>query len=326
MMTFDDLKKVQSTFEAELFDHPGVHGVGIGYKTTANVQTDQLAIIVLVDAKLDRSVLNEAELIPAQVGGVPTDVVQYARHVNAIGVMDQRSPAAATINNGRYRPLIGGSAISVSPPTRTLPPGQYEYGTLGGFASTGSNSVLQFSVGVSCNHVLGDVIAPKRWVQQPYGSENVSEVNYSVFDAPNGVDAAGFSGLVAGEAYSNDVLNLGAVAGSYILQLSDLNKTVVKSGATSLVTSGSIWALNVTAFDGNVVMKNLILITGAFCDHGDSGSLVLLPTADPTAFLAVGLLQAKSPDALGPQSGAAAHIGSVMSALNIVFPAPPVSQ
>jgi hypothetical protein len=100
---------------------------------------------------------------------------------------------------------------------------------------------------------------------------------------------------------------------------------VLKSGATSLVTVGTVTLINATFFINNDAFPDQIQINGQFCDRGDSGSFVLLPTAVPKEHLVVGILMAKTPDATGLQAGIANNIANVMSALNIVFPAPPTS-
>ena len=327
MLSFDDLKAVQANCEPALFKRLGVHGVGIGYKITNGQMTDQLAIVVVVEKKASRGSLSATELVPDQVDGIPTDVVQQARAVSALGVWRSDRAAGATVNGATYRPLVGGCAIGISPDFHTAPPGSSYFGTVGGFAATVADPPLpQFEVGVSCNHVLGPVTAdPNTWVLQPPNGGRVSQVNMSSFNPAAGVDAAGFSGTVSGVSYNNSVLDLGIVTGSYALGLMDLQKMVWKSGATTLVTGGILTMINATFSFNNDQYFNQIQIAGQFCDFGDSGSFVLLPTAAPKEFVVVGLLMAKVPDATGPQSGIANSILNVLSALNIEFPAPPTS-
>lgn len=327
MSTLEELIKVQEAHEADLLAKPGVHGVGIGYKSIGGQVTDQIAIVILVDRKLSPENLRAEDIVPPSVGGVPTDVIEQARFEPATQVM-----LASEIDNRVQRPLIGGCAISADPPPVTPPPGQFVAGTLGGFASNIPDSpVLQFEVGISCNHVLGPLAqGPKRTnVLQPAGGPKVSELTMSVNDPQMGVDAAGFTGLVAGVSYSRNVLDLGAITGSHYVDLSDVGKNVYKSGINSRTTTGGLRFINLTVqvdVHGTLVwFEHQLGIIGAFADFGDSGSFVLLPDpTGPNLFYVIGLLMSKSVGD-GPTNGVANNIRNVETALGIQFPAPPTS-
>jgi hypothetical protein len=84
---FLDLADVQARHEEELLSKPHVVGVALGNKIKDGVDTGQPAITVLVDAKLDESLLTTGERVKKKLDDVPTDVV-------AVGVI-QAGPAAA---------------------------------------------------------------------------------------------------------------------------------------------------------------------------------------------------------------------------------------
>jgi hypothetical protein len=57
---------------------PGVHAVGIGGELTGGKPTGEVAIVVFVEAKRPPGEVPVEELIPAEIEGVRTDVVEQA--------------------------------------------------------------------------------------------------------------------------------------------------------------------------------------------------------------------------------------------------------
>lgn len=72
--TVEEIRSIKERVEEDLMARPGVVAVGIGRKRVAGQPTDELAIRVYVRHKHDD--LSEAELIPTEFDGVPTDVVE----------------------------------------------------------------------------------------------------------------------------------------------------------------------------------------------------------------------------------------------------------
>jgi hypothetical protein len=72
------VRKVKEKVEDKLLKLPGVTGVSIGYKVVGGRTTDQLAIRVYVRRK--RGVPPD-QAIPAEIDGVPTDIVQADFHL-----------------------------------------------------------------------------------------------------------------------------------------------------------------------------------------------------------------------------------------------------
>ena len=73
-MNNEGIRKIKDKYVSYLFKFEGVVGVGIGRKTIAGEETDQLAIVVDVVRKLPKNQLKKEEIIPKSLEGVPVDV------------------------------------------------------------------------------------------------------------------------------------------------------------------------------------------------------------------------------------------------------------
>ncbi|RMF81755.1 MAG: hypothetical protein D6737_04020 [Chloroflexi bacterium] len=91
--------QAQSLHHDELMAKPNVIGVGVGYKESNGVMTDEIAVVTLVQQKKPLAALSAEEIIPRELDGMKTDVyeVGYIRALN-----EQR---------GRFRPVPGGVSI-----------------------------------------------------------------------------------------------------------------------------------------------------------------------------------------------------------------------
>lgn len=70
----DLVRLVKARHEAELMEKKNVVGVGVGYRERLGVQTDELAIVVLVTRKIPSRMLAPEDRIPEFIDGVPIDV------------------------------------------------------------------------------------------------------------------------------------------------------------------------------------------------------------------------------------------------------------
>jgi hypothetical protein len=73
------LVKTKEDAEGSLRAIPGVHAVGIGKKSVNGAFTDELAIAVFVSKKKPLSELAPHEVVPSQINGIKTDVVERAK-------------------------------------------------------------------------------------------------------------------------------------------------------------------------------------------------------------------------------------------------------
>jgi hypothetical protein len=127
-----DTIRIKRESESMLFalDEANVYAVGLGPKFVKDVPTGELAIVVFVLDKLPPAAVPPAQLVPAHIQGVPTDVVQLA--------------AAAP-----HGVLTGGTEITAQ--SADLP----STGTLGCVARTaGVPDDQPPDVLLSCHHVL----------------------------------------------------------------------------------------------------------------------------------------------------------------------------
>jgi hypothetical protein len=71
---FRDLAKLQHAEEDALLARANVVGVALGNKFIDGKDTGKKAIVALVDAKLPKDMLGDADRVPATIGKIPTDV------------------------------------------------------------------------------------------------------------------------------------------------------------------------------------------------------------------------------------------------------------
>ena len=71
---FEQAKAVKQAHEQELLAKPNVVGVGVGLRQQKGKFTDDVAIVVMVSQKKPSPQLNQEDVIPAEIDGVPVDV------------------------------------------------------------------------------------------------------------------------------------------------------------------------------------------------------------------------------------------------------------
>lgn len=108
MALFEQLLAAQQHFLKELMSKQNVVGVGLGYKDQHGEPTDELALVTLVEQKLPKEALRDEDLVPPEIDGAKTDVLE-------VGVM------RAQVNSGprdRWRPVIP-PGVSIAHPMVT---------------------------------------------------------------------------------------------------------------------------------------------------------------------------------------------------------------
>lgn len=73
------IASVREKHEAALLKYPNVMGLTIGFKSRKNKPTKELCLVVLVEKKIGEETLAKEEIIPKEIDGVPTDVVEIGR-------------------------------------------------------------------------------------------------------------------------------------------------------------------------------------------------------------------------------------------------------
>ena len=244
---------------------PGCTAVAIGKKMVAGHRTDTDCIVVFVQQKRPTELPNA---VPTQLEGIPTDVLERTFDFQEI----------ATDPFARFDPLIGGIAISAQEDVS-----YQSYGSLGCFIRA-DGTILNVPAAdymLTNQHVLIAASVPNadRTVLQPGGV--VRQPNYSMGLYTAGqIDATHDCAIstIVGRNYQNVVPNHPWRAGNRALAgigQAVLNDRVYKYGATTKHTVGIVRNINL-----NIVgINNAILIEGennsAWCDGGDSGSVLI---------------------------------------------------
>lgn len=297
--------------EDDLLKHPHVTGVAVGYKYVAGKRTDQVSIQVFVKEK--KKAVPKGQLIPAEINGIPTDVIQrtFELHPASKKVIDLQ-PMADT---GTYSPVQGGVSIG---PCRVVN-GSIFAGTLGVPVRdhTTGNPLLLSNFHVMCidnGWSVGDQMTQPSRIDT--GSCPTNVVGTLLRAAlTSSVDGAVCT--LSGRGSSCSIVDIGTVNGT---NTATLNMAVRKRGRTTGLTYGSVdsvsLSVNVDYGDG-IGTKTLTNQIGLvpdknhnpmFGDHGDSGSVVVDGNNK-----VVGLYFAGSSDG----TGVANPIAAVLAALNI---------
>jgi hypothetical protein len=100
MFDFDRIRTVKRNAQRRLRGIPGVHAVGIGAKVTGGQRTKQPAIIVFVVQKKSPSEIRPEEMVPVEIDGVKTDVIQAEIPRLATGLPDQDSYRDSGLQGG----------------------------------------------------------------------------------------------------------------------------------------------------------------------------------------------------------------------------------
>lgn len=275
---------------SELMQYPGVRGVSIGSKEVGGELTAQLAIQVLVTTKRPLEQLAPEEVIPSEIDGIRTDVVEEGEQylLQACEQVDDTS---------KSRPLQGGVQLQ---PLRSIMPGGI--GTLGCLVrDTMTNGVVMLSNA----HVLGD---EESHTGDTVGQPIMCSIASACLSDPVGKvlrfkKSAHVDGAIASidEGIGHDpnvaqIKDIGTVAGSRYLTDSEIRDNAVngspvrvqKRGRTTGHTFGVIvgWQQHPVEIklprSGRVynVMQDTLRIkvrspSECFAAGGDSGSVVL---------------------------------------------------
>ena len=85
--------------------YPNVVDVGVGFKITKGVMTDQMAVIVFVKKKVAAASLAAGRLVPPSLGTVTTDVVELGE----VAILATNEAA----HREKHRPVVGGVSCGV---------------------------------------------------------------------------------------------------------------------------------------------------------------------------------------------------------------------
>ena len=291
------LAELKDKHEAALLGMENVVGVAVGYKMSGGKPTKKWSLVALVEKKLPKADVPKASLVPAELEGNVTDVVEVGR-VEPLLFNAKVRPAMPGFSIGHFNITAGTFGCLVHDVRRCCckPEKNCEYAPSPEECS-GDYLIL------SNNHVLANVNAgkPGDLILQPgafdggtYPSDAVAALERFepiVFGRAgyNLVDAA-----VARPLYSRNVIAamIGIVMPRGVSQAA-VGSLVIKAGRTTQVTVGRVLAVNATisvfyGTPGAALFRHQILTT-AMSAGGDSGSLLM-----DRGLNAVGLLFAGS--------------------------------
>lgn len=275
---------------------PQVTAVGLGPRMRGRHFTGEIAIKVFVREKRPLDEIPEAQRIPPQIDGVPTDVEQSGelRLAESPEEQEEREDPLATLLPDRRRlmPLRGGMSVAAQ--------GKQGHGTIGCLLQDRTDPTAVYAL--TNHHVVSPDGTSSRSRVVSYPSARDSQ-GYNIFDD----DPANALGIVA-ETLDESILDaaivrirprvewlpriaqIGYVRGRYDLTLSDVKNgdyKVRKRGITSRVTNGVIACikgecLSLTTTVDKRIRKNNIFVRPTdpppddrFIRDGDSGSVLV---------------------------------------------------
>lgn len=291
-----------------------VTAVGAGRKYVDGKPTDTQAVRFYVEHKLPESLIPSEHVLPKEIGGVRTDVIQMGRFRLCAAL-----PPPIT---GRFRPVQPGCSCSFQ-----LPPpdqGVLTASTIGAIVQKDGKMFI-----LSNNHALansnalpaGTPIFHPGLLDQPDLTTDQIAVLTSFFPiqagANNVVDCA-IAELLDAVQFSSEILaDVGRLSSATPIAATE-GMTVVKAGRTTSSTVGTVVEINGTVpvlypF-GSATFENQIFVKDgdeSFSDVGDSGALVV----DQASKAGTGLLFAKTSDGFT----ACNPLSAVLTALGVTL-------
>jgi hypothetical protein len=311
----NQVRQVKALHTEAILAKPNVVGVGTGYKVSRGRRTDQLCVVTLVRQKLPRAGLVPAAMVPAEIDGVVTDVVEVGDIRALQARTDRWRPAPGGVSLGHYKITAGtfGTVVrdrntgarlilsnnhvlansnDASPGDPIIQPGAADGGNVNDDTIAHLERFCPIDFGTSppaCSLATG-VAGLANALAGLLGSKHRLEAIRSDPQASNLVDAA-VARPVDDDDILDDILEIGTVQG---ITPAMLGMSVRKSGRTTGFTTGEITVMDATVSvsygsSGTARFDDQI-VTSAMSQGGDSGSLLV--AAD--SLQAVGLLFAGS--------------------------------
>lgn len=307
--------QAKALYTANILQKPNVVGVGVGFKSVNGQRTGEYSVVVLVRQKLPIAGLHPQALIPSELNGVPTDVVQVGELRALQGHTGRWRPCPGGVSIGHFKITAGtfgcvvrdrssgarlilsnnhvlANSNDASPGDAILQPGPVDGGRLENdrIAVLERFCPIDFGEAPPTCGIAQGVADFANAIAGLLGSEHRLTAGKYRPQAVNQVDAA-----VARPLDDRDILDeiyeIGEVHGT---APAVLGMQIRKSGRTTGLTAGQINVVDATVtvnYGGgrSAVFENQ-LVAGPMSQGGDSGSLIV--AAD--SLRAVGLLFAGS--------------------------------
>lgn len=316
-MEHAQIRQAKDSHKEQILSKPNVVGVGLGYKETRGRKTNELCVVALVRRKIPEAGLEQSELVPREIDGIPTDVIDVGELRAQAARTDRWRPAPGGVSIGHYKVTAGtfGTVVRdrstgerlilsnnhvlansndsvVGDPI--LQPGTADDGRedLDTIAVLLRFCPIEFvSQPATCGIALG-VVRVGNWVARLLGSRHRLLAYQSNPQAVSTVDAAVARPLNPSEVL-DEILEIGTVSGSVG---ASLGMAVRKSGRTTGLTTGQINVMDATvtvSYGDKTARFEGQLVSGSMSKPGDSGSLLV----EAGGLRAVGLLFAGSEQA-----------------------------
>lgn len=280
------VQQAKRQHEGRLMTMRNVVAIGVGYKTTDNVQTDEPAVIVSVVKKLPLVQLAETSRVPKELGGMQTDVVETGRIYALQDPTQKMRPARPGVSIGHYQITAGtlgclvqrddqvyilsnnhvlanSNAGQVGDPI--LQPGPYDGGT-----SEDQIATLEQFVPVGFGVSLAGCFS-LRSLLRLLGLSSAPKIN----DPGNNTVDCAIAKPLTPDLVDPDILNIGVPTG---VGMATIGTQVQKSGRTTGLTTDQINQIDVTVsvqYGNQIAIFKNQLMAGAMSQGGDSGSAVL---------------------------------------------------
>lgn len=310
-----EIRHLKEAHKHELLGRSNVIGVGTGYKVSHGLRTDQLCLVTLVRQKLPAAALAEKDLVPRQIDGVRTDVVEVGNIRALLSRTDRWRPAPGGVSLGHYkitagtfgcivhdrasgvRLILSNNHVLANSNEAALGDPIIQPGAADG-GSTNSDVIanlerfctIDFSVAPGTCSIASAYAAIGNTLAGLLGSTHRVQVIQANPQAVNLVDAA-VARPITDDVVLDEILEIGIVTGTTPAYL---GMPVRKSGRTTGLTSGEVTVLDTTVDVsyglGKTARFENQIMAGPMSQGGDSGSLVVAGDS----LQAVGLLFAGS--------------------------------
>jgi hypothetical protein len=328
-----DVRAAKVAHEREIFSRANVVGVAVGNKMIHGQDTHERCIVVFVERKWPEEQLRRHDLVPKELDGVLTDVVETGRFTAAplVQSLDENRthkmrPAQGGVSIGHYRITAGTFGVLVRRQGRPailsnnhvlanenagqigdpiLQPGPVDGGRL-------QDSIARLADFVPIKFNQGAVGPVGRFFERAV-APILGAFGLSLKRLPNGqpnlVDAA-VAEPIDPSLVSSDILDIGRISG---IAEASIGLAVRKSGRTTGLTAGHVTAIDAVVEVDYGGAKTAIfrgqIVSDLLSKGGDSGSLVV-----DDGSRAVGLLFAG-----GATTTLINPIGAVMQFLDLVI-------
>jgi hypothetical protein len=285
-----------------LIKRRNVVGVGVGFKESEGVVTDELAVTINVAKKVPVAQLAESDKVPRDLDGVRTDVVETGRFLAGEAATQaqttkdrwrRRIPPGVSmghvdvtagtfgclVRRGRDIFILSNNHVLANvnagqPGDAIIQPGRYDGGGPADKVATLAEYIpLDFGGDTASCNVATGIEKALNWVAETVGSSH-RMIAYQTAPGENLVDAALARPLDPAQ-FIADIFKIGRPKG---VRQATLGAKVQKTGRTTSHTQGMITQIDVTTsvdYNGRMATFTNQLMASGMSAGGDSGSAIL---------------------------------------------------